>query len=97
MVLGVVLGAVIWLLFEFNKALMLKDFSFKIFIKLNWVPAVTNLICGLVVIWAKDDITDYFVLTRFSSIILGMTGQGLFKKLVSIFDKNIETQIGVNK
>jgi hypothetical protein len=45
----------------------------------------------------KDDIRDYFEFNRFSSIMLGMMGQGVMKKLYSIFSTNIETYIGINK
>jgi len=97
MVIGIIIGAVIWLLFELNKAVVKEDFSFKKFLKLNTLPAITNLVCGLVILWVKEDITDYFIVTKFSSILLGMAGQGIFKKISAIFNKNIDTHIGVNK
>lgn len=91
------MGAIIWLLFELNKAIKREDFSFKKFILMNILPFITNLVCGLVILWAEEDIVDHFVITKFSSVMLGMTGQGLFKKLSSIFNKNINTKIGINK
>jgi hypothetical protein len=97
MVIGVLIGAAIWLLLELNKAYKKEDFSYKRFLQLNWVPFVTNLSCGLAVVWFKDDIEQYFTVTKFSSVFLGMTGQGVFKKLVGLFDKNVETKLGINK
>lgn len=97
MIFGVIIGTIIWLLFEFNKAIVKLDYEFKIFVKLNIIPFVTNLICAFAVLWMKDDIKEYFEFNRFSSIMLGMMGQGVMKKLYSIFSTNIETYIGVNK
>lgn len=97
MEIGVVLGAIIWILFELNKGLKKSDFFYKKFVKLNIIPFVTNIVCGLVIIWAKEDMEKYFVVTKFSSVILGVSGQGIFKKLFGIFDKDIETYIGINK
>jgi len=97
MVIGIILGAIIWLLFELNKALQKSDFNVSKFILLNWLPLLTNLICGLTILWFKEDIQEYFIFNKVSSVILGMSGQAIFKKIVGIFDRNIETKIGLNK
>jgi hypothetical protein len=97
MVIGIILGAIIWLLFELNKALQKSDFNVSKFILLNWLPLLTNLICGLTILWFKEDIQEYFIFNKVSSVILGMSGQAIFKKIIGIFDKNIETKIGLNK
>jgi len=97
MVLGVLFGAILWILFELNKGLKKQDFTYKKFVNLNLIPFVTNIACGLVILWAREDIEEYFVVTKFSSIVLGMAGQGIFKKIYGIFDRNIGTQIGINK
>jgi hypothetical protein len=97
MVIGIILGAFIWLLFELNKALQKSDFNTSKFILLNWLPLLTNLVCGLTILWFKEDIQEYFIFNKVSSVILGMSGQAIFKKIVGIFDRNIETKIGLNK
>ena len=97
MVIGIILGAFIWLLFELNKALQKSDFNVSKFILLNWLPLLTNIICGLTIFWFKEDIQEYFIFNKVSSVILGMSGQAIFKKIVGIFDRNIETKIGLNK
>lgn len=97
MIISVLIGCLLWLLFEFNKAIVKPDYQFKIFIKLNIVPFLTNIICASSILWMKDDIKEYFEFTRFSSLMLGMMGQGVMKKLYSIFSTNIETYVGINK
>ena len=97
MVIGVFIGVVIWLLLELNVAIPKPDYQFKKFVQLNSIPIITNLICALAIIWMKDDIKQYFELTKFSAVMLGMMGQGVMKKLYGIFDSNVQTFVGVNK
>lgn len=97
MILGIIFGAVILLLFELNKALKKPDFNVSKFILLNWLPLLTNISCGLVIIWFKEEIAEIFVVTKVSSVMLGLSGQAIFKKIIGIFDKNIETKLGLNK
>jgi len=97
MILGVIFGSILCILFEFNKAIKRENFSFKTFIKLNIIPALINISCGLVLIWAKDDVDIYFKITKFSSIVLGMSGQTIFKKIIGVFDKKTNTYLGINK
>lgn len=97
MILGIFLGAVILLLFELNKALKKPEFNTSKFILLNWLPLLTNIVCGLTIIWFKEDIEGMFEVTKASSVLLGLGGQALFKKIIGIFDKNIETKLGLNK
>lgn len=88
MAVGVFLGAFVWILFELNKGLKRQDFTYRRFFELNVVPFITNIFCGLVIVWAREDVTDYFVVTKFSSIMLGMAGQGIFKKIYTAFDND---------
>ena len=97
MVIGIFLGAFIWLLLELNKALVKPDFSWSKFILLNWLPFSLNITCGLTILWFKDDIQDVFPMTKAYSVVVGMSGQGLFKKIVGIFNKKIETVVGINE
>lgn len=96
MVIGVLLGSIIWLLFELNKGKSKQDFSYSKFVKLNYIPFLTNLVCGLTILWFKDDIKDIMPITKVYSVLLGLSGQGLFKKIVGVFSKNVETHIGIN-
>lgn len=97
MVLGIYLGAFILLLFELNKAIKKMDFDIQKFIRLNWLPLLTNVTCGLTIVWFKEDISDILEITKVSSVLLGLSGQALFKKIIGIFDNKIETKLGLNK
>lgn len=91
------MGAILWLLFELNKTKSNPDFTWKEFIKRNYVPFITNLIAGLTILWFREDIKDFMPITKIYSVIIGLSGQALFKKVIGVFDKNIETHIGINK
>ena len=97
MVLGVLIGMVIWLLFELNVAMAKPDYELLLFFKKNIFSIVINLACALTIVWMKDDIKEYFELTRFSAVMLGMSGQAVMKKLSNIFNSNTQTFVGVNK
>ena len=97
MILSIVIGAVIWLMFELNKAYTKQDYRFIKFMSLNSVPFITNLICGLSIIWFRDEVSSYIVIDKFSAVMVGFMGQDVFKKFIGIFDKNIETKFGINK
>jgi hypothetical protein len=97
MIIGVILGAIILLLFELNKAYALPQFTLKEFVKKNLLPFIVNLVCSLTILWFKDDIKDIMPITKVYSVIIGMSGQALFKKVVGVFDKNIQTKLGINK
>lgn len=97
MVVGVILGGIIWLMFSLNTAHKNQNFSYKKFFELNWMPFVLNLICGLTILWFKEDIKEFMPITKVYSVIIGMSGQAIFKKIVGVFDKKIETKLGINK
>lgn len=97
MVIGILLGAILWLMFELNKALVKQEFNWSKFIILNWLPFSLNIICGLTILWFREEIKDILPITKVYSVILGMSGQGIFKKIVGIFSKNIGTTIGINE
>lgn len=96
MILGVVLGAVIMLLLELNKGIAKRDFSWSWFLKINSIPFAINIIIGFAFIIAKDDLMSIYPMTTFSSIMLGLSGQAIFKKVTAIFDQNTETKLGIN-
>lgn len=97
MVIGVVLGAFIWLLLELNKGFVLPDFTWGTFIKKNIIPFSTNMVLGLTIVWFQEDIKEFIPLTRVNSVMVGMSGQALFKKIVQIFDAKIGTKLGINE
>jgi len=55
------------------------------------------VICGFVLVFAKDEIHDIYPLSFISSVILGMSGQFMFKKVAKIFNSDSETYFGINK
>jgi hypothetical protein len=97
MVIGILIGAIIWLMFELNKAYIKPEFNWAKFILLNWLPFSLNIICGLTILWFEEDIKEIMPITKVYAVIIGMSGQGIFKKLVGIFDKKIETKFGINE
>lgn len=94
---AVVLGAILWLLFELNKARTKEGYSFKTFIKLNWIPMSLNVVSGIVLVYSKDSFEDFLKVTTLVAVYFGFSGQALFKKISGVFDKRIATNIGINK
>jgi len=97
MVMGVVIGAVLWLMFSLNKVYSKPEFLWSKFILSNWLPFVINIACGLVILWFREDISDQFPITKATSVVLGLSGQAIFKKMVGMFDRRIETHLGLNE
>jgi len=95
--IAVICGAVIALLFGLNEALAKSEFKSMTFFRQNLGSTLLNVICGCVLVFAKDEIHDIYPLTFISSTILGMSGQFVFKKVAKIFDNNSDTLIGFNK
>ncbi|HBI36891.1 MAG TPA: hypothetical protein DDY71_04550 [Spirochaetia bacterium] len=71
------------------------DFVFKTFLRANWIPTVLNLVIGCVIVYAKDDLTNIYPITFISSMMLGISGQALIKKLSAIFDSKVDTIINL--
>ena len=94
--IAVICGAYIAILFNFNEALAKDEFRFSIFLRQNLGSTLLNVICVCVLVFAKDDIQDIYPLSFISSVILGMSGQFIFKKIAKIFNKSDETFIGLN-
>ena len=95
--LAVLAGVVLNLLFGLNEIFGKPEFKWSIFFKINFIPTVLNLICGAVLVWFKEDIAPIFPLGGLSAVFLGLGGQTIFKKLSKMFDKSIDTYVGVNK
>jgi hypothetical protein len=84
-------------LFGLNEALVKPEFKSRTFLRQNLGSTLLNIICGCVLVFAKDEIHDIYPLTFISSIILGVSGQFVFKKIAQIFDPKSKTLIGVGE
>jgi len=94
---GVCAGAIIGLLFGLNEALVKPEYRTGIFFRQNAGSTLLNILCGCVLVFARDEIHDIYPLSFISSVILGMSGQFMFKKVTKIFDSSNDTLIGINK
>jgi len=95
--IAVICGAVIALLFGLNEALAKSEFKSMTFFRQNLGSTLLNIICGCILVFAKDEIASIYPLTFISSVILGMSGQFIFKKVAKIFNPDDKTFVGVNK
>jgi hypothetical protein len=94
--LAVLLGCLIYLLFQLNGVFNQPDFAWKVFLKTNVISTVLNLIIGCIFVFSKAEIISFYSITFLSSVILGVAGQAIFKKIVNMFDKNEPTVFGMN-
>lgn len=95
--LAVCAGAIIALLLGLNEALGKPEFKTVIFFRQNLGSTLLNVLCGCILVFAKDEITSIYPLTFISSVILGMSGQLVFKKVAKIFNPEENTLVGINK
>ena len=95
--LAVLAGAIINLLFGLNEALMMTEFKFIIFFRQNLTSTLLNIISGCVLVYARDDIITIYPITFISAVLLGVSGQFVFKKVAKIFNSDNKTLIGFNK
>lgn len=95
--LFVVLGAICSLLLNLNEAKALKNFSWKAFVKQNWLATLTNVIVGCAIVACTYDSNEFFTMTKLSAFILGAVAQQFVKKLCNIFLAGKPTYIGFNK
>jgi len=95
----VLVGAIISLLFSLNDALVVKGFTWKCFTTLNIFPTILNMIVGATIIYLKEDplITKFITITGFTAVMLGVSGQYVFKKIIKMFDRKTDTFIGINE
>ena len=94
---AIVVGALIALLISFNEALAKPDYKFATFIKQNLGSTLLNILCGGVLVFAKDEISAIYTITFISSVVLGMSGQFLFKKVAKVFNPEEPTFIGIKE
>jgi hypothetical protein len=94
--LAVLIGAVLYLLFQLNGILNSPKFKWAIFLKTNIVVFIINIIFGFALVFGKD-VQDVYPITFVSAIMLGLSGQVVIKKLSNIADKDKDTFIGINQ
>ena len=92
--LAVLIGAILYLLFQLNGVLNLTDFKWKIFIKTNIVVFVINILFGCLLVFGKD-VQDVYPITFVSAIMLGLSGQVVIKKLSDVSDKSKDTFVNL--
>lgn len=95
--LAVCAGAVIALLLSLNEALGKPEFKAITFFRQNLGSTLLNILCGCILVFAKDEITSIYPMTFISSVILGMSGQLVFKKVAKIFNPDEKTFVGIDK
>ena len=93
---AILIGALIALLLGWNEGLAKPDYKFSIFLKQNIGSTLLNILCGGVLVYAKDEISAIYTITFISSVVLGMSGQLLFKKVAKVFNPEEQTLIGIN-
>ena len=95
--IAVLLGSLIFLLFQLNEVFKKDDFSWKSFYKENLIATILNLVIGWTLVWAKDDIIAIYPITLISSVVLGSMGQAIWDKITGVFNVDRPTKIGINK
>ena len=94
---AIVIGAVINLLFGLNEAKAKPDYRFLIFFKENAIPALLNILCGCVIVYAREEIKEMLPVTFLSAVFIGSSGQFIWKKIAKIYDPEQKTYIGRNE
>lgn len=95
--LMLILGVFLFVLFRLNKAMAREDFSWKVFFKKNIPSALVNLLVGVIMILAKEDVQNIYPITLLSSAILGFGGAALWQSIVGTADKDIKTKLSLHK
>lgn len=92
----VLAGAALALLFSLNEAKAKKAFKWSKFFKDNWVPVLINVIAGIAIVFAEyDNPAPVYQITKLSCMVLGVSGQFIFKKICNIFGEK-QTAFGLN-
>ena len=94
---AVIIGCAVYLLLQLNGVLNLPAFTWKIFLRTNFVPTVLNLIIGCFLVLARDEIVNLYPITLFSAFLLGVSGQAILKKVSNMFDSRLNTVVGINE
>lgn len=95
--IAVFIGAFIYILIQLNGRFSKPDFEWKIFFKTNLIPTILNLVIGWALVFIRAELVLLYPITLLSALILGVSGQLIFKKMTDMFDKNATTTFGMNK
>lgn len=95
--IAVCFGCFVYLLLQLNQVFTKPEFAWKGFFKENIVPTTLNLAIGCALVFIRADIVTLYPITLLSAFILGISGQAVLKKVTTMFDKNTDTAIGINK
>lgn len=93
--LYVLIGCLLYIGFQLNTAFVLPDFKWKIFFKTNIIPLCLNLVIGFTIVSIRKEITNIYPVTFLTSILLGLSGQVIFKKMQDAVNSNKATLIGL--
>lgn len=94
--IAILAGALLGILFKLNKAYTLPDFTGKSFLKLNWISTLINVVIGVILVYAKDEIEILYKITFISALVLGTAGQFVFKGIIDAASPGVSTAIGLN-
>lgn len=95
--LAVLLGAVIYAVFDFAGKK-----GNEVFTKKYLLAIVANILAGSALIWGtelKEGLLQigWFDAAKIVAMFFGIAGQKLFKTIIDLADKKVKTTIGVNK
>lgn len=91
--ISILLGVLIYAGFQWNETYNLPKFNWT---RMIFLPMGLSVLTGFAMVWAKDDLQTIYPMTRLSAVFIGVSGQAIFKKVGGIFDKKLNTVIGVN-
>jgi hypothetical protein len=95
MYIAVLLGSAIYLLLQLNTIFNNPEFKWRIFLRGNIIAFVLNIASGCALVWLREDLTTIYPITPVSAFFLGVSGQAIFKKISGIFDKKVDTYVGI--
>jgi hypothetical protein len=92
---AVLAGCFIYIMLQLNSVYNKPEFKWSLFFKGNWIPTVLNLVIGFVLVYIREDMIKIYPITLVSSLMLGISGQALIKKLSNIFDSTVNTIVSL--
>jgi hypothetical protein len=91
---GVMIGALFYLLAQLNSALKLQSFSWKYFFKDNTIPTLLNLIAGCYFVYNKEEMANIYPITKLTAFAMGLSGQVILKKVINALNPEKKTFVG---
>jgi len=92
--ISVFIGVLIYAAFQWNESFNNPKFNWM---KNIIIPACLSLLTGFALAWAREDMKEIYPMTKISAIFVGVSGQAIFRKIGVIFDKNLNTVVGLNQ